>query len=150
MRTLILLVGVILAFSASCSDGVDSDERRAAESLNAFLESKPATSTVYPGALLNPEDQTSDCVIGEGATTGIDPIPARCEWKIQRASDFVEVEVTETWKCADFNERAGRPDFCQGKEGSHVWHFAIAPDGTVQFLLDSGDASPESFYLPSS
>lgn len=148
MRPLILFLGMTLLFGAACSDGVDSDERRAAESMNAFLESSTATGTVYPGALLNLEDQKSDCVIGEGSTTGIDPFSAQCEWKIQKTEEFVEVEVTETWKCSDFNERAGRPDFCKSKEGSHIWHFAVDGNGVVEFLVDSGDASPESFYLP--
>lgn len=150
MRYLILFLGMTLLLGSACSDSVDSDERRAAESMNAFLESSTATGTVYPGALLNLEDQKSDCVIGEGATTGIDPMSAECEWKIRKNGEIIEVDVVEKWKCADFNERAGRPDFCKSKEGSHIWHFAVDGDGVVEFLAESGDASPETFYLPSS
>jgi hypothetical protein len=76
-------------------------------------------------------------------------MPAVCEWKVEKLDGSVRLEVTETWECSEFNERAGRDDFCTGEKGSHSWVFEAAQGARFEFLVETGDPPPERFYLES-
>lgn len=143
-----LLIAVGLLASGCSKDSVEPAERDAAELVNAHLRDASPKSYIAPGTTINVDKHKSDCTIGEGSTTGIKPMPAKCEWNAREESGETLVDLTEKWKCADFNERAGRPDFCQRDEASHQWFWAVTGGKDVRYLGDSGDTVAESFYLP--
>lgn len=150
MRAMALALAAVCLFAYACSeDSVDPAERAAAEVVNAHLEDDAPKSYIPPGTLINLEEHKSDCAIGEGSTTGVEPMPARCEWKTREEGEETLVDLIETWKCSEFNERAGREDFCRDKEGFHQWRWAINEAKELNYLGDTGDALAESFYLPS-
>ncbi|HET9475971.1 MAG TPA: hypothetical protein VFP63_00630 [Dehalococcoidia bacterium] len=148
MSLLVLLAAGLLAYACS-DDGVDSVDRAAAEAINAEIQDVGAKGYIPPGTLLNVDKHKSDCRIGEGSTTGVDPMPAKCEWRARVDGTVPVVTFIETYKCSEFNERAGRDDFCPFEEASHQWEWAILEGEGVRFLGDSGGALAESFYLPS-
>ncbi len=143
-----LIAGCVLATACS-SDSVDASERAVAERVNAYLEDDAPVSYIKPGTLLNLEKHKSNCAIGEGSMTGVEPIPAKCEWKTWEESGTTFIDLVEKWKCSVFNERAGRADFCKGDDAQHMWRWSIDDAGEVAYLGDSGDTLAESFYLSS-
>lgn len=150
MRALFLgLFAACLIAYACSSDSVDATERAAAEAVNAHLQDDAPVPYIKPGTLLNLEKHKSDCLIGEGSETGVEPMPARCEWKAREEEGQTYIDLFEKWKCSEFNERAGREDFCKEGEGQHQWRWSIDDANQVTYMGDRGDALAESFYLPS-
>lgn len=149
LHVLVALMACLLLYGYGCSgDSVDEAEREAAELVNAHLQDDSPKSYIPPGTLLNLEKHESGCLIGEGSTTGVAPMPAKCEWSAGQEGTETLVELVENWKCSDFNERAGRPEFCPTKDASHTWFWAIDEAKEVRYLGDEGDTKAESFYLP--
>ena len=147
--TLILLVALpLLAYACSSEEKVTPEERAAAELVNTHLRDSSPKSYIAPRTQINLDKHKSDCTIGQGSTTGVEPMAAKCEWSVRQEDASTLVELVEKWKCSEFNKRAGRDDFCQKDEGSHRWSWQITGGKDVQFLTDVGDAAPESFYLP--
>jgi hypothetical protein len=149
MRTLLIALLAVCLLTLACSDdGVDSTERAVAELINAYLEDDEPVSYIKPGTLLNLEDHKSSCTIGEGATTGIEPMPATCEWKTWEENGQTYIDLVEKWKCSEFNERAGREEFCKEDTAEHMWRWSIDETNAVMYLGDAGATHAESFYLP--
>lgn len=149
MRWALVLLATVSLFAYACSkDSVEPAERAAAELVNAHLRDDSPKSYIPPGTVINVDKHKSDCTIGEGSTTGFAPMPAQCEWNTRQEGAETVVELVEKWKCSEFNQRAGRPDFCRGSEASHQWIWAISEAKEVRYLGDTGDTVAESFYLP--
>ncbi len=149
MRWVLMLLAALSVVGYACSseDKVEPEERAAAELVNAHLRDAPK-SYIAPGTMINLDKHKSDCTIGEGSTTRVEPMAAKCEWIARQEGADTRVDLVEKWKCSEFNERAGRQDFCQKDEGSHRWSWVVSDQKEVAYLEDTGDAAPESFYLP--
>jgi hypothetical protein len=145
MRTLILIAGLVAGSFIACggdSDSAsDSDTSVPIMHVNTFIRSESTPGQFEPRGVVVPDEGAHECLI---PATGDKYVIGTCEWQVEEGMGSWGVTYIETWRCEDLRAAVGDTIFCPDETGRHEWHYGVTPDGTVQLLVESGNAPPES------
>lgn len=136
--TLLLVVGLA---ACSGSEDSDSDTNRAIMYTMTYIQNEDTPNQDEPRGAATPEEGKHDFLI---PASGSDYVEGTCEWDVSSTSDGGWIaKYSETWNCADYNALAGNDVLCTRETGRHEWDYQVAPDGTTELVLQSGEPAPE-------
>lgn len=143
MRGLLVVAALLSVALLACGgDGDDSDTSVPILYAMTHIQNADTPNQVEPRGVVLPGAGKQDCLIPATATQHLE---GTCEWEISSTSDGGWVaRYFETWKCADYVALGGDSGLCPGETGTHEWDYQIAPDGTTELVVQTGDAPPES------